>query len=52
MYGTSYICYDGNKGVGVLAIVLYGVDERVVFNVFACDALNTIDGVVLMLGIS
>lgn len=49
MYGTSYACCDGNKGVGVL---LYDVDERVVFNVSACEALNTVNGVVLMLGIS
>ena len=39
MYGTSYTSCDGNKGLDFLAIVLYDIDKKFVFDVFACEGL-------------
>jgi hypothetical protein len=39
VYAASYSGCDGTKGGGFPFIVLYGIDQGIIFNVFMCKGL-------------
>ena len=39
VHSSSYPGGNGDEGVGFPSIVLYSVDERIVFSMFVCEGL-------------